>query len=63
MYTYIYFKIQFETWGLFLTKSSASSCTSTNSLAPATISFASCGLCLTLCPAALQCPRSCICYK
>jgi len=50
------FKIQFETWGSFLTTSSASSCTSTNSLAPATISFASCRLCLALCPAALQPP-------
>src|SRR6218665_2923795 len=46
------FKIQFETWGSFLTKSLASPCTSTSSLAPATISFASCGLCLALFPAA-----------
>jgi len=48
--------IQSETWGSFLTKSLASSCTSTSSLAPATISFSSCGLCLALCPAALQPP-------
>src|SRR6218665_3642854 len=44
------FKIQLETWGSFLTKSLASPCTSTSSLAPATISFACCGLCLALCP-------------
>src|SRR6218665_1626422 len=41
------FKIQLETWGSFLTKSLASPCTSTSSLAPATISFASCG-CVSL---------------
>src|SRR6218665_988313 len=52
------FKIQSETWGSFLTKSLASPCTSTSSLAPATISFASCRLCLALCPAALQPPSS-----
>src|SRR6218665_1834580 len=46
------FKIQSETWGSFLTKSLASPCTSTSSLAPAIISSASCELCLTLCPAA-----------
>src|SRR6218665_4171423 len=50
------FKIQLETWGPFLTKSLVSPCTSTSSLAPATISFASCGLCLALFPAALQPP-------
>src|SRR6218665_3909097 len=50
------FRIQFETWGSFLTKRSASPCTSTNSLAPATISFVSCGVFLALCPAALQSP-------
>src|SRR6218665_404061 len=33
------FRIQFEAWGSFLTKSSASPCTSTNSFAPDTISF------------------------
>src|SRR6218665_1967006 len=48
------FKIQSETWGSFLTKSLASPCTSTSSLAPAIISSASCELCLALCPAALQ---------
>jgi len=36
--------IQFETWGSFLTKNLGSPCTSTNSPAPAAISFASCGL-------------------
>src|SRR6218665_3356190 len=50
------FKIHFETRGSFLTKSLASPCKSTSSLAPATISFASCGLCLAFCPAALQSP-------
>src|SRR6218665_2490287 len=50
------FKIQSETWGSFLTKSLASHCTSTSSLAPTTISLASCGLCLALCTAALQPP-------
>src|SRR6218665_745621 len=50
------FKIQFETWGSFLTKSSASPCTSTSSLAPAVISFASCRMCLALCPAAMKLP-------
>src|SRR6218665_2492843 len=50
------FKIQSETWGSFLTKSLASPCTSTSSLAPAIISFASCELCLAFCPAALQPP-------
>src|SRR6218665_3004152 len=48
------FKIQFETWGSFSTKSLASLCTSTSSLASATISVDSCGLCLALCLAALQ---------
>src|SRR6218665_1756212 len=46
------FKIQFETWGSFLIKSSASPCTSTNRLAPATINFASYGLVLALYPLA-----------
>src|SRR6218665_1177947 len=50
------FKIQSETWGSFLTKSLASPCTSTSSLAPAIISSASCELCLALCPATLQPP-------
>src|SRR6218665_1289212 len=53
------FKIQSGTWGSFLTKSLASPCTSTSSLAPATISSASCALCPALCPAALQ-PPSCM---
>src|SRR6218665_602563 len=45
------FKIQSETWGSFLTKSLASPCISTSSLAPAIISSASCELCLALFPA------------
>src|SRR6218665_4129712 len=59
MYTHKYafvLKIQSETWGSFFTKSLASPCTSTSSLAPATINLASCRLCLALCPALLQPP-------
>src|SRR6218665_803894 len=52
------FIIRFWTLGSFYTRSSASPCTSTNSLAPADISFTSCGLFLALCPAALQSPSS-----
>jgi len=58
------FKIQFETWGSFLTKSLASPCTSTSSLAPAILSASPVAGCVWL--FVLQrCsrPRSCICCK
>src|SRR6218665_1079247 len=42
--------------GAFLTKSSAFPCTSTNSLAPAATSLASCVWYLALCPMTLQSP-------
>lgn len=42
--------LDWGTWGSFLIKSSASPCTSTNSLAPDTTSFVSCLWSLALCP-------------